>query len=291
MKKNLIILFISSIYCISNAARPLYFSAKGVRRLYRDKAPIRTIKEIHKDKRNDPYLFFRYLELYQDSDLSVERMKIMKDYYKTESEEQYRLLSLMLLFNPYDPRNYSHQKLIDRFLINHYHELDVLNLFLYRYSTIDMKPPPSFAVLYKHLKQKIPEFLPSDFRSMTFLDLMMSQEINMKNKKERLKLSLDLWTEQMTNQSSLYFLHRHFIKKVMSFYSFYLSKVHHPEYFNDFHKKREKLFEKYGYSKESLITKMANSFQFDSRLRDFPEFLPYQPKEKNSKAPYYLQGL
>lgn len=277
--------------CLSNAARPLYFSAKGIRRLYRDKTPIRTISEIHKDKRNDPYLFYRYLELYQDSNKSVERMKIMKDYYKTESEEQYRLLSLMLLFNPYDPRNYSHQKLIDRFLVNHYHEEDVLNLFLYRYSTINMNPPPSFAKLYQHLKQKVPQFLPSDFKSMTFLDLMMSQEIHSNNREKRLKLSLDFWTDQMINQTSLYFLHRHFIKKVMSFYSFYLSKVHYPEYFNDFHNKRERLFEKYGYSKESIVINMGKSFQFNDRLRDLPDFLPYRPKEKNSEAPYYLQGL
>ncbi|MCJ8346525.1 hypothetical protein MJH12_13355 [bacterium] len=292
MKTLIISILLFCLNAQSEARNPLYFSAKGIRRIYRDKAPMKTIREIHKDQRNDPYLFFRYLELYQDSKKSIERMRIMKDYYKTESFEQYRLLSLMLLFNPYDPRSHLHQKLVDKFLDNHYHEMDVLNTFLYRYSTINMSPPPSFTKLYKRLKSKIPDFLPSDFKSILFLDLMMSQEIHSYNREKQLKLVLSFWTYQKVSQSAVYYLHRDFIKKAISFYSFHLSKVHYPEYFNDFHKKREALFEKYGYSNENILKMIKDSLKFDERMNDLPGFLPNvnQPK-KDEEMPFYLQGL
>ncbi|PCJ18191.1 MAG: hypothetical protein COB02_11425 [Candidatus Cloacimonadota bacterium] len=290
--KTYLIIFLLFLLKPINARGPLYFSAKGIRRIYRDKKPIKDMKEIQKDQRNDPYLFFRYLELYQDSKKPFERMKIMKEYYKTQSVDQYRLLSLMLLFNPYDPRKYTHQKLVDKFLVNHYHELDVLNIFLYRYSTINMNPPPSFTKLYLHLKQKINEFLPSEFKTILFLDFMMSQEVHSYNRKKNLKTLLKFWTQQKVSQTAVYYLHRDFIKKAISFYSFHLSKAHYPQYFKDFHKKREYLFAKYGYSKENIIKNLETSLKLDPRIKNLPDFLPNMNQvKKDQEQPFYLQGL
>ena len=125
-----------------------------------------------------PFVFYRFLETYMEEANSSRQLRIMGNYYEKHSEKPYRLPSLMFLFNAYRSWNPLHEKFIFHFLKQHHREPLILDLFLYRYGSIEHQPPFAFHKLYEKLKHEIPGFSFPSLEALHFMDLMITQEAN-----------------------------------------------------------------------------------------------------------------
>ena len=230
------------------------------------------ISEINKD---DQHSFWRFLELYTDAEERNHQVRIMRDYYVSYSEEQYRLPALMFMYNAFDPLDPTEQKRMVKFLSQHFHENHVLGLFLYRYGTYSTTQPLSFTNLYRILKDRIRDFSFPDLESLHFMDLMISQEISESNFTQYRKLQLDIWRNEIVRQTPLYKGHRNWFQKVNSYSSLGQRFTGiTPVKYSNYVSARRKFFRHHGYSGNEIIRNLELTFRLNDAAFRLPEFLP-----------------
>ena len=232
----------------------------------------RQISEINKAQHHS---FWRFLELYTDAEERSHQVRIMRDYYVSYSEEQYRLPALMFMYNAFNPLNPTEQKRMIKFLSQHFQENHVLGLFLYRYGTYLHDQSLSFMNLYRILKDRIRDFSFPDLESLHFMDLMISQEISESNFKHYRKLQLEIWRNEMVRQTPLYKAHRNWFQKVNSYSSLgqrYAGIT--PVKYSNYVSARRKFFRHHGYSGNEIIRNLELTFRLNDAAFRLPNFLP-----------------
>jgi len=223
-----------------------------------------------------PFVFYRFLETYMEEANSSRQLRIMGNYYEKHSEKPYRLPSLMFLFNAYRSWNPLHEKFIFHFLKQHHREPLILDLFLYRYGSIEHQPPFAFHKLYEKLKHEIPGFSFPSLEALHFMDLMITQEANDANFDAFCKTLAGIWRNELVSQSKLNDQFGGWIRKIVGLYN------RRPQNFlpsgvKAFKSSRERLFARHGYSARSIITTLEKQFILEDGVRSLPPFLPQEP--------------
>ena len=263
------------------AQKPYELSARAFRKSPADNGFRRRISEISSDTR---YAFYRFLEIYYDESDRNDQMKVMKDYYESFSEDHFRIVALMFMYNSYDPMDQRSEKLMIRFINNHLYEENVLGLFLYRYGTLPFDPPLSFKKLYTKLKRRVRDFSFPDLESILFMDLMISQEMYIENQRLVQDLLAKMWQNEIRKNTILYQEHRDLFRRVVSFYR--LRQRHQnfiPTTHSEFRTSRIRFFERYGYSSENIIANLESNFKVDQKVFKMPDFLPQMLKHLSQR--------
>lgn len=268
---SFILIFQWLIHTTDCANKPWEVSARTFRKAPQDSGYRREMSQLKESK----YNFWRFLEWYADSTSNYEKMKIMGDYYRSHSIPNYRILSLMFLFNAYDPMSIAQQRFMVRFLKEYCFEENVLALFLYRYATIPIEPRLSFRKLYHLLSKEIPDFHIADLESLHFLDHMIAMEARPGNFQDVQKDLDYLWKNEIRRNTLIYQRYRDWFRKVSSYYTLSQRRQNFlPRHFSVFLQGRERLFNKHGLSYHRILQDLEDSFQVDYRALELPPFLP-----------------
>jgi hypothetical protein len=249
-------------------------SARAFRKAPQDKGFRRDIEErIRQLPVQNPHSFYLFLEMYQEEPQALDKMKIMRAYYQHFSKERYRLVSLMFLFNAWLPQDPTLNKLLFGFLREHLYELQVLELFLYRFANLP-GGRGSFVSLYKSLRRNIPGFSFPSLISLLFFDAMAGREMRTDNYEEVRRLLTALWQDELRRQTALYQDHRDLFRRFNSFYNLAARRKDFPGGgYQEFVRQREQLLADSGYDFTDVILLLEESLKVPEDLEKLPDFV------------------
>lgn len=279
-------------------SRPWRLSIDGFSRPQPAEGGYRSVLETF--QKQDPYSFFHALSLYMDEESNLNRFKIMQGWYEKTGSEPYRLTALAFLYNAWDPRSKTSNRLMLEFLWEHHHEPLVLSLYFYRCLPLAERGEISFTAITEdllgmmdnphpatlrdrrglHRKSTMPATVAFvELEGLHFLDTMLHAEINPGTQQRVTALLLQLWQRHKRLRSPLYLQNTHWFEAVIGFYL--QTQRQNPEFLAQSMKSRRQLFCDQGFCDEQVQARLEQLLTIPGDLPLVPEFLQY----KNQQIP------